>query len=179
MKKFLICLLLFAAVFLLGGCFTFRSLSLEGKELQFETVDLDGGPVRSDELFARHELTLLNLWATWCGPCISELHDLNTVNEKLDAMDCGVVGLLNENEPDVALAKRYLSEKGADYPVILAPGNMMELIRQSYFPMTVFVNREGVIVGNSILGAPGKNAVEFYLNAAEKVLEKTGKDEQK
>lgn len=177
MKKLFFMLLIFLLIsLLLSGCFSFPSLSLEGKELHFETVDLDGHPVSSEELFARHELTLLNLWATWCAPCIAELNDLNAVNEKLAELDCGVVGLLNEDEPDVDLAKRYLSEKGADYPVILAPDNMIELIRQSYFPMTVFVNREGVIVGSPILGAPGKKAVEFYLNAAEKMLEKTGKD---
>jgi thioredoxin 1 len=41
----------------------------EGTEIHFETTDLDGNPVRSEELFAGHPVTMINLWATWCGPC--------------------------------------------------------------------------------------------------------------
>ena len=44
------------------------SADLFGTVLQFETTDLDGNVVKSEELFAAHELTMVNIWATWCGP---------------------------------------------------------------------------------------------------------------
>ena len=49
---------------------------LVGKTLSFETTDLDGNTVKSEDLFAQHELTMVNIWTTWCGPCKGELAGL-------------------------------------------------------------------------------------------------------
>lgn len=157
---------------LLCGC-GFDEPSLSGKQLQFETTDLSGSPVNSTELFAQHEITLLNLWGTWCGPCIQELPELNKVNELLADMDGAVVGLLNDGKGsnNAELAKQLIAENNIGYLNILSPENMNEIILQRYYPTTVFVNREGVVVGRTLLGTPGKRyIVDYYIEAAKEAL---------
>ena len=43
--------------------------NMTGSGLDFVTTDLDGNMISSKDLFAQHEVTLLNVWASWCGPC--------------------------------------------------------------------------------------------------------------
>ena len=172
MRKIILLILFCIMTGLLAGC-DLTQPSLSGKQLQFETVDIDGNPVSSDALFAQHEITMLNLWATWCSPCVGELSELNEVNEKLGQMDGAVVGLLNDDKSpeNIETAKRFLSENNVQYLNILAPNNMNDVIRQSSFPMTVFVNREGVIVGRTLLGTVGdKYIVDYYMDAANNAL---------
>ena len=175
-KKLLRLFVLFLSgsmLFGICGCIPGRT-SLSGKKLVFETTDLDGNPVSSGELFARHEITMLNLWAGWCGPCVGELSELNEVNEKLMTMDGAVVGLLNDDKSQENLdtVRRVLSENDVQYLNILAPDNMNEIIRQSSFPMTVFVDREGVIIGRTLLGTVAdKYVVDYYMDAANNALE--------
>ena len=185
MRKIILLILFCIMTRLLAGC-NLTQPSLSGKQLQFETVDIDGNPVSSDALFAQHEITMLNLWATWCSPCVGELSELNEVNEKLGQMDGAVVGLLNDDKSpeNIETAKRFLSENNVQYLNILAPNNMNDVIRQSSFPMTVFVNREGVIVGRTLLGTVGdKYIVDYYMDAANNALKSlpdtngTGKSE--
>ena len=172
MRKIILLILFCIMTGLLAGC-NLTQPSLSGKQLQFETVDIDGNPVSSEALFAQHEITMLNLWATWCSPCVGELSELNEVNEKLGQMDGAVVGLLNDDKSpeNIETAKRFLSENNVQYLNILAPNNMNDVIRQSSFPMTVFVNREGVIVGRTLLGTVGdKYIVDYYMDAANNAL---------
>ncbi len=172
MKSVKILLTILAAALLLSAC-GLGEPSLEGKWLLFETTDLDGNPVNSVDLFSQHEITMLNLWGTWCGPCIQELPELNKVHELLREMDGAVVGLLNDGRGsnDVELAAKYLEENNISYLNIVSPENMNELIRQSYYPTTVFVNRKGVVVGRTLLGTPAKGyVVDYYMEAAKEAL---------
>lgn len=181
MKKFTLVFLLLLLIVLLSGC-GFGQPSLSGKMIQFETVDIDGNPVSSGELFAQHEITMLNLWAGWCSPCVGELPELNNVHEKLLSMDGAVVGLLNDDKgpENLETVRQILSENNVQFLNILAPDNMDEIIRQSSFPMTVFVDREGVIIGRTLLGTVGdKYVVDYYMEAANNALETLKEDKEK
>ena len=173
MKKIFLFFLFFIMIMLLAGC-GFVQPSLSGKKLQFETTDIAGDPVSSEELFARHEITMLNLWAGWCSPCVGELSELNEVNEKLMLMDGAVIGLLNDDKSPENLntVRSILSENNVQYLNILAPDNMNEIIRQSSFPMTVFVDRKSVIIGRTLLGTVAdKYVVDYYMEAVNNALE--------
>lgn len=67
---------------------------LVGKTLSFETTDLDGNAVKSEDLFAPHELTMVNIWTTWCGPCKGELAGLGQMNRRLAEKDAAVEGAM-------------------------------------------------------------------------------------
>ena len=48
----------------------------------FEGKDLDGNPVKSDELFSGNAVTVVNFWFTTCNPCVGELADLDALNHE-------------------------------------------------------------------------------------------------
>ncbi len=49
----------------------------------FEGKDLDGNPVKSDELFSANAVTVVNFWFTTCNPCVGELAELDALNKEL------------------------------------------------------------------------------------------------
>ena len=59
-----------------------------GDVLTFETTDLDGNPVKSENLFAGHKVTMINVWGTWCTHCIIELPDLEDLSHELEEKGC-------------------------------------------------------------------------------------------
>ena len=86
-----------------------------GDILSFETTDLDGNTLTSDEIFADHKVTMINVWATWCGPCVGELPELQTLSEAFEAKECQIVGLCYDaiEEGTIGEAKDILAEAGA------------------------------------------------------------------
>ena len=126
-----------------------------GRRIRFETTDTEGNPVKSEELFGSHEITMVNIWASWCGYCIDEMEELEAINGRLAEKDCAVVGLLTDGSEEEALAsgKETLREKGVTYTNILPPENLDDLFYIEAYPTTCFVDREGVVIGTPIVGA--------------------------
>ncbi|MFR3500045.1 MAG: TlpA disulfide reductase family protein, partial [Paraclostridium bifermentans] len=56
----------------------FKDVDLSG----FKTTDLNGNKVTSD-LFSKNKLTMVNIWATWCGPCIDEMPEISKLYNEL------------------------------------------------------------------------------------------------
>ena len=75
---------------------------------------------------------MVNIWASWCGPCIRELPELQAISERLKEKNCGVIGLLYDGDGAEALetAKKLMTDNGVSYPVILPPENV-----DSLFPL--------------------------------------------
>ena len=142
--------------------------SLIGRKVEFETTDTEGNPVKSEELFASHEITMVNIWASWCGYCIGEMEELEAINGRLAEKDCCVVGILSDGNKETALAagKEILKEKGVTYTNILPPENLDDVFYADGYPTTYFVNREGIIVGTPISGA----RIDKYEPAVEAIL---------
>ena len=140
--------------------------ALIGTKVEFTTSDLDGNPVSSAELFAQNEITMINLWATWCGPCVNELEGLQQISETLKDKNCGVIGLLLDD--DVDTAKKLIADNGVTYPVFLAPENVDDMFIRYYVPDTYFVDSEGTILAVPVVGA----YLDQYEPAIEALLQK-------
>ena len=143
-----------------------------GDVFRFETTDLDGNPVDSAELFAGSRVTMINLWATWCGPCKRELPALAAMAGDLEARGCRVVGLCSDawQEERAETARALLKEAGADY-LNLAGSKRLDLIfHVTAFPTTFFFDSEGRLLLPPIVGA----RPEKYLDAAAEALSLAG-----
>ena len=142
--------------------------SIVGRKVEFETTDIDGNLITSEELFGSHEITMVNIWTSWCGYCIDEMKELEAINGRLAAKDCAVVGILADGDEEDALAsgKETLKEKSVTYTNILPPENLNDIFYISGYPTTYFVNREGIIVDKPITGA----YVDQYEPAVETLL---------
>ena len=126
-----------------------------GKELRFETTDLDGNPVRSEELFAQHKVTMLNVWATWCDPCKRELRELGDINRRVQEKNGAIIGILSDADDaeTIALGRELLTENGADYLNLKLPAALDELGIIGGYPTSIFVDSNGVILAPPINGA--------------------------
>ena len=126
----------------------------------FEGKDLDGNPVKSDELFSANAVTVVNFWFTTCSPCVGELGDLDALNKELADKGGALIGVnaftLDGDETAIADAKDVLAKKGATYQNVYfdsssAAGAFTSNIFA--FPTTYVVDRNGNIVGEPIVGA--------------------------
>ena len=129
---------------------------LIGKKVSFETKDLDGNVVKSEDLFAENKVTMVNVWATWCIYCREELPELAEINKELAEDGCGIVGLLGDgtDESIVAAGKDMLDEAGCDYVNLLPYDGWEDDFNMSMgWPTSFFVDSEGRITADPIFGA--------------------------
>ncbi len=119
--------------------------------IRFEGTDLDGNPVSSETLFGGNKITLVNIWATWCGPCINELSILQDIHARNQDKGCAVVGLLTDN--DIEKARQLISENGITYPVILVPKDFSMIFPYSTYPTTFYVDGNGKFLETKFSGA--------------------------
>ena len=139
-----------------------------GDVIRFETTDLNGNPVSSEELFAESEVTMVNLWGTWCGPCKRELPELAVMAKEFEAQGCRVIGICNDAyaEDKLEKAKGLLQDAGAEYLNLVGSPGLDAILHASAFPSTYFVDREGRLLMLPIVGAD----VEGYPGAVEEAL---------
>ena len=140
-----------------------------GPQLSFVTEDADGNSIRSEDVFGSHKITMLNIWTSWCGFCINEMPELERIHRGLLEKDCAVVGLMYEssNAGEVDACRKILEQKGVSYLNIRAPENVGELFYVSGFPTTYFIDSEGYVIGDPVVGAQ----VEKYEDTILKLLE--------
>lgn len=145
-----------------------------GWELQIDTTTLDGDAVTSDD-FADNKLTVMNVWATWCPPCVDELPHLQEMSKVFADKDVEVIGVLQDgvselgvrSDKSIASAQKLLLEAGADYRVILPDTVIMEtfIAQMQYFPTTFFLDGEGNVV-ETVIGARDAAEWEEMINGA-------------
>jgi len=143
---------------------------LPGQILSFETTDLDGNAVSSADLFKDNQITMVNLWGTWCHNCVGEMAELAEIHTRLQEKGCGIVGVEWEREPIDTMTdsiKAFLEEKGTNYPNVIIPQNNAIFDQVTGFPTTFFVDSEGKILTIPISGAKVgeyERTVELLLN---------------
>ena len=126
----------------------------------FEGKDLDGNPVKSDELFSANAVTVVNFWFTTCNPCVGELSELDALNKKLAEKGGALIGVntftLDGDEAAISEAKDVLAKKGATYQNVYfaSDGEAGKFTTNIFaYPTTYVVDRNGNIVGDPIVGA--------------------------
>ena len=126
----------------------------------FEGKDLDGNPVKSDELFSANTVTVVNFWFTTCNPCVGELAELDALNKELAEKGGSLIGVntftLDGDEAAISEAKDVLAKKGATYQNVYfdSDGEAGKFTTNIFaYPTTYVVDRSGNIVGEPIVGA--------------------------
>lgn len=137
----------------------------------FNTVDLIGNTVTSD-IFTENKLTVVNLWGTFCSPCIEEMPELEAWSKELpDGVKIiGIVGDI-EGEDDAEhldLAKDIVEKSGVTFQNLIVNDEFSEFMDGIIgFPTTLFVDQTGAVAGDPIVGSDMeayKQFVEEYIN---------------
>ena len=129
----------------------------------FTTEDLDGNAVDSS-ILADYPINMVNVWATFCGPCISEMPDLGVLAAEYKEKGVQIIGIVSDvraadgsyDEELLDLARDIVAATGADYPHLLPSDDLIEAKLQSIqaVPTTFFVNDKGETIGSAyVVGA--------------------------
>ena len=139
----------------------------------FETVDVNGAPVKTLDIFKENEITMVNIWASWCGPCVGEIPELEEMNGRLKEKNCAIIGVLTDGSDPEGLKDglEIMKENGVTYTNIVYTQEMDDLLHVQAVPTTIFVDREGNILGKPIIGA----AVNQYEPVIDAFLKTMGK----
>ncbi len=149
--------------------------STEG-ESDFEgldTVDLEGNSVTKD-IFSQADVTVVNVWGTFCGPCIGEMPELQKWNEE-KADNVQIIGIVADiggagDSEHIDLANQIGEKAGITFTNIIPDEYLYENLLSSInvVPTTFLVDKEGNIIPDStIQGAQ----VEAYKEAVSSYLE--------
>ncbi len=143
----------------------------------FTAPGLEGG-VYSGTVFQGHRLTMMNVWGTYCSPCIREMPELERLSKEygeafrligvvIDAADrnLNVIPEIKEE------AKKIASQTGATYLQLLPSRSLNDLFLSGVqaTPVTVFLDENGVILGEPVYGNKDydgwKKLIDAYLTA--------------
>lgn len=144
----------------------------------FETTDIDGNAY-TEKVFSDYDLTLVNAFTTWCSPCVNEMPELEKLYEEMKEQGVGVVGMVLDtvgddgsvNDETVKKAQVLKEKTGVTYPLLIPDSGFLNGRIQGLqsFPESFFVDKEGNIVGDPIMGSNDfdgwKEAVENQLAA--------------
>ncbi|MBR4599219.1 MAG: TlpA family protein disulfide reductase [Treponema sp.] len=133
-----------------------------GDRITFAATDMNGATITSD-IFAKNKVTMLNIWGTFCGPCIREMPDLAKLNEANKAKGVEVVGIVidildrkgNVDPRIKSSGEAIISQTGANYTHIIPNMTMMTGLLKNIqaVPTTIFVDSNGRQIGEAYLGS--------------------------
>lgn len=112
---------------------------------RYEAKMLDGSPFRLAD--RRSKVVLLNVWATWCGPCRYEIPDLQAMHDKYSPRGLEVIGVSIDDPGMENDVRTFVQSQKMTYPVVLDPqGKIADLFEASVIPTSVLIDRTGTIV---------------------------------
>ena len=148
---------------------------------KFKTKGVDGKDY-TEKVFSDYDLTLVNVFTTWCSPCVNEIPELEKLYEEMKEKSVGVVGVVldtvgddaKQNEDTVKKAGVLQEKTKASYPFLVPDSTMMNgrLNGVSAFPETFFVDKEGNIVGETYSGS---HTLDGWKEIVEKELKNISK----
>jgi thiol-disulfide isomerase/thioredoxin len=102
--------------------------------------DLQGKPIHLSDL--KGKTVLLDLWATWCGPCRADGPALNKLYEKYGDKNLMIVGV--SVDEDRSVVEKFLSQHPHPYPIVLTTENEMPRPYQiGVFPTYIVIDSDG------------------------------------
>ena len=117
---------------------------------QTKVKTIDGGSLKLADF--KNKVVVVNLWATWCGPCRLEMPDLVKLNNEYKSRGLVVLGVATTyNERDnLDGVKAFVKAQKVDYKVLWDDGALAEPLRQSVngrnnIPQSFVISRDGKI----------------------------------
>lgn len=133
-----------------------------GHLASFNSKDMNGKAVNQG-VFTNYDLTMVNIWTTWCSYCIKEMDGLEALYKQLSE-NVNMLTVCVDAQEEMQLAEEILDKTGATFQTLVGNDSLQETLLQymSGYPTTVFVDKDGNVVGDVQQGAPGRDVVAGY-----------------
>ncbi|WP_312650441.1 TlpA family protein disulfide reductase [Aminipila sp.] len=123
----------------------------------FATIDIYGNQV-DNEVFSDYEYTIIDVWGTYCTPCINAMPDMKKVYDEYKDKGVNVMGIVidvqnADRSPQmegIKKARTIVEKQGADFTHILIPKNLLYsfMMDIQFIPTQFIVDSEGNIISN-------------------------------
>jgi thiol-disulfide isomerase/thioredoxin len=129
------------------------------KDSTGKTVDLDS---------FRGKVTLINFWATWCGPCKRELPDLISLSSEFANQNVKFIGISTDRGPNVIDDVRsFVKEQGLPYQIVISNEDLEDAYgNPRAIPTTFIIDANGKIAQSYV----GMRSKEFFAQAIKDLL---------
>jgi peroxiredoxin len=123
----------------------------------FSLTDLDGNTVSLTDF--RGQGVLLNFWASWCGPCRTEMPYLQEIHEQWSYLGIAVLAVnLEESQTTV---NNFVTDNNLTFPVLLdTQAEVAKMYSISAIPTTVFIDKDGIITERKVGSFPNRESIE-------------------
>lgn len=127
--------------------FVFHDQMIPATKAAFQ--DADGNEVNFSDF--KGKVILVNLWATWCAPCIKEMPDLNELQKSLGGEKFEVV-LISQNSDGIESSLEFLETNSITHltTYIDSKRNIARSLKSNVLPTSILINAEGHEVGRLI-----------------------------
>ena len=149
MKRIQNLLAVVLALLMLGSCAAFAEeefffYELGGQINDFTVTTWDGQTVTLSEVLAEKDMVLINIWATWCGPCRNEFPFMEEAYKQYsDEVEIIALSCEPTDTPDV-LAE-FVTEMGMTFKVAQDSVGLAERFAVSSIPTSIVIDRNGTI----------------------------------
>ena len=128
-----------------------RAVPLAANVLNIELKDLDGKSFKLSDYAGK--VVIVNLWATWCGPCRVEIPELIRLGDEYRARGVELIGVTNEDPlEDAAKVKDFVAKQNINYRIAWASeGFALGLMQgnvQNVIPQSFVITREGAVIAH-------------------------------
>ena len=134
----------------------------------FRAVTLDAHPVARGIADYRGQVVLLNLWATWCGPCEWEMPSIEALHRDFAASGLKVVAVAVDDPGFEQRVREFVTRKGLTFEILSEGSGKIESDYEARgIPATYLIGRDGVIrkrvAGASDWNSPANRALVAQL----------------
>ena len=116
----------------------------------FQVYDKDGNAVHLSDFFGKP--IVLNFWASWCGPCQSEMPDFNEKYAELGGdVHFVMVNMTDGGRETVETASAFIEKNGYNFPVFFDTTGEAAATYGAYsLPTSFFINAEGHVIAQAV-----------------------------
>jgi len=116
----------------------------------FTVYDASGSEVTLSQFFGKP--IVLNFWASWCGPCQSEMPDFNEKYAELgDDVHFVMVNMTDGGRETIETASAFIEKNGYDFPVLFDTKSQAAMTYGAYsLPTSFFINAQGHVIAQAV-----------------------------
>lgn len=137
--------------------------------MQANLTKIDGSAIKLNDY--KGKVLLVNVWATWCGPCRNEIPELVELQDKHKAKGFEVIGLNLDEEETPEMIKDFANEFKINYELARGNGDLFkefyQVSKKDAIPQSFLIDREGKLLGVFVGGG---SALKKLIDSVEKVV---------